>query len=252
MVTETTGPCFRFESLAAVGRNQQRQMRELRRFHARRAEDQDVFERVGEMILPAHDVADPQIHIVRAGSQMIGGRAVTAQQREVFDIVGRFRLFAENGVGESDYFTVARNPEAQHEGLAGGGTAVGLLTQHVARRIAFDGAKGLVRFLRRRGEIPIREAFRENRLRQLLMQRQSLGLPVLLIPSEAQPVQPREDGLQRFFCVSLQIRVVNAQDHSAAIPPRVKPVENEGARTPDVQIARWGGRKPNSEHEIAV
>ncbi len=79
-------------------------MRELRRLQARSAENQDVFERVGEMILPAHDVADAQIGVVGAGGQMIRRAAIAAQQREVFDVGGHLRLLAIDKVVECDGF----------------------------------------------------------------------------------------------------------------------------------------------------
>ena len=98
VVTLTTGPWRRLESLVPSGRDQQRQMRELRRLRPDRFKNQDVLERVGEMILAANDVADAQIGIVGAGGQMIRRRAVAAQQREVLDVGRGLGLLAINAV----------------------------------------------------------------------------------------------------------------------------------------------------------
>ena len=54
------------------------------------------------MILAANDMADLEIDVVGARGQMIGRHAVAAQEREVFDVVGRFDLLAINGVVEAD------------------------------------------------------------------------------------------------------------------------------------------------------
>ena len=59
---------------------------------------------------------------------MIGRHAVAAQQGEVFDIGGGFRLLAVDRVVEADVGArVARHAEAQRERLARGGAAVALL-----------------------------------------------------------------------------------------------------------------------------
>src|SRR5258708_27110401 len=90
-----------FGKLRAVGRNQQRQMGKLRWRAAGGFEDEDVFESVGEMILPADDVGNAQVGVVRTGSQMISRHAVGAQQREVFNVCRQLYLFAVDGVGET-------------------------------------------------------------------------------------------------------------------------------------------------------
>ena len=42
------------------------------------------------------------------------------------------------------------------------------------------------------------------------------------------------------------VGIVDAQDHGAAVVAGIEPVEDEGARAPDVQKARGRGRKTNS------
>ncbi len=79
-------------------------MGELRGFDTGGAEDQNVLERVGEVVLTAYDVADAEIDVVGAGGEVIGGRAVAAEQGEVFDIGGGFGLLAVDVIGEADIF----------------------------------------------------------------------------------------------------------------------------------------------------
>ncbi len=75
-------------------------MRELGRVASERLEDQQVLEGVGQVILAADDVADAQIGVVDARGEVIGGHAVTAQQGEVFDLVGEFGLLAVDAIVE--------------------------------------------------------------------------------------------------------------------------------------------------------
>ena len=67
-----------------------------------RLENQHVLEGIGEVVLPADDVADAQVGIVGAGRHVIRRQAIAPQQREVLDIVGGLGLRAINGVVELD------------------------------------------------------------------------------------------------------------------------------------------------------
>ena len=66
----------------------------------------------------------------------------------------------------------------------------------------------------------------------LAVQGQALGLLVLLVPGETEPAQAFEDGLHAGVRVALDIGVIEAQDHGAAVVAGVEPVEDEGARLP--------------------
>ena len=99
-----------------------------------------------------------------------------------------------------------------------------------------------------RREVAIGQALLEDRLGRLPMQRQALGLAVLFVPAEIQPAQPFEDGIERGFGVALDVGVVDAQDHGAAVAAGVQPVEDERARAADVEKARGRGRKADSKH----
>ena len=81
----------------------------------------------------------------------------------------------------------------------------------------------------RRREVPIRHPFFENRPRCLAVQIDALGLFVLLIPIQAQPLQSFKNRIDRSLRVALDICIVQAQDHCSAVVPGVEPIEDESA-----------------------
>ena len=116
--------------LAAIGRDQKRKMREMGRLEAGGAKDQDVLEGVRQMVLPANDVADAEIDIVGAGSEMVRRRAAASEKGEVFDIVRHLRLLAVDEVVKGDGFTgTARDTKAENEFFAEGGAMVALFAE---------------------------------------------------------------------------------------------------------------------------
>ena len=208
------------------------------------------------MILAANDVADVQIRIVGAGSHVVRRRAVTAQQREVLDVFRGFRLRAVNQIVERHFLTrFARHLEAQHERLARHWHA-GRFPPSDMLRISGsnlpDGAPASVTSsseTRPVNEIAIREALGENRLRRLLMQLAALGLPVEFVPAQIQPLQPLVDRIERFLGIPLDVGVVDAQDHSAAVAAGIQPVKNERPGAANVEIPRGRRGKADSKHQ---
>ena len=65
------------------------------------------------------------------------------------------------------------------------------------------------------------------------------------IPVEAEPAQAVEDDIYGFLGIARGVGVLDAQDERAAGMPGVKPVEQRGARTADVEVA--GGRGGKSD-----
>src|SRR5689334_8913304 len=88
--------------LGSVWRNKQRQMRKSWRINTQRLKDENMLECIGQVVLAANNVTDLEVGIVGAGCQVIRWRAVAAQQGEVLNIRGGFRLLAINAVGELD------------------------------------------------------------------------------------------------------------------------------------------------------
>ena len=108
-----------------VGRDQQRQMRKLRRRKTRSFEDEHVLESVRQMVLAADDVGDAQVRVIRAGSEMVRRHAVGTKQRKVFDISRRLDLLAINRIGKSHPLpALARHSKTQGERLSCSGASV--------------------------------------------------------------------------------------------------------------------------------
>src|SRR5471030_1452003 len=117
VVTETTGPWRRFESLAPSGAVSNGRCANSGS-NARGLENQNVLVGIREVVLAANDVADAKIRVVGAGGQMIGGHAIGAQQGEVFDIGEGLGLFAIDAVVEAHLAIAAMgHAESQGEGL---------------------------------------------------------------------------------------------------------------------------------------
>ncbi len=238
----------------AIGRDEQREVREGGRLATGRFEDEHVLESVGEMVLPADDVADAQVGVVGAGSQVIRRHAVGAEQREILDIGGGLGLLAVDAIGEAHgAFGVARDAVAQGEGLARGGTAVALGGRQLAH-VGVEEPRALGARARslsglRGSEIAIGQAFAENGVGQLAVQGEAFRLAILLIPTQVEPAEAIEDRLQRRFGIAFHVGIVDAQNHGAAVAAGIQPVENESARAPDVQKARGRRREANSGHE---
>ena len=66
-------------------------------------------------------------------------------------------------------------------------------------------------------EIAIGQALVEDGFGDFAVQGEALGLAVLLVPAEIEPAEAVEDGIERGFGVALDVGVVDAQDHGAAV-----------------------------------
>src|SRR6266536_4855011 len=173
-------------------------MRELRRLGAgrfpSRFKDQNVFVGVREMVLAADDMADAEVDVVGTRCQVIRRHAVAPQEREVFDVVGGFDLLAVYGVGETDFFSpAAGDAEAESEGLSGRSAAVALGAGKVAHaRIEEPSLIGTGLFCLAgvgRGEVAVGEPLLKDGIGDLAVEREALGLRVLLIPPKIKPAQ---------------------------------------------------------------
>jgi len=73
-------------------------MRKPRRLRSQSFENQQVLERIGEVILSANDVADPQIRVIDARCQVICRHSVRPQQCEILHLVRCLRLRAIHAI----------------------------------------------------------------------------------------------------------------------------------------------------------
>src|SRR5438552_17016246 len=73
------------------------------------------------------------------------------------------------------------------------------------------------------------------------MKIQALGLFVLFVPVETEPLQAFEDRGEGGVGIAFDVRVVDAEDHGSVIVAGVEPIEDEGAGAADVEES--GGRR---------
>ena len=71
------------------------------------------------------------------------------------------------------------------------------------------------------------------------------------VPLHAEPLQRADDLLRVMLPRALDVGVFDAQQHRAAVPPRVQQVEDRRARAADVQVSggRWGEAEFHSVDE---
>ena len=195
MVTLTTGPCLRFDSFEPSGAISNGRCANCGGLTPKRLEDQHVFEGVGEVILAADDVADAQVRVIGAGGHVIGRQSVAAQQGEVFDVGGGFRLLAVDQIVKRHRLArFARHSVAHYERLAGGGAAVAFFARELAHRGMESQWPSMWFFSSastcERREIAIGQPFRQNLIRQFPVQVQAFGLAVEFVPAQIQPFNP--------------------------------------------------------------
>jgi len=66
------------------------------------------------------------------------------------------------------------------------------------------------------------------------------------VPGKPEPGQSIDNSVYRRRCGSLPVGILDPQEHLAAIPAGVEPVEERGAGPADVQMARRAGWKANA------
>ena len=206
------------------------------------------------MVVAAHDMRNVHVVVVNDDGQHVGGRAVRAQQHGVVEVlIGKHdaalhavldnrlavlrRLQADDGleasgVGGLDVGCGAVAPASVIAGralfsprqlahvrqlLCGRETFIGLaLSQHLAGDFGVAGGAGEL----------------ENRL---------------AFPIQPQPLQAVDDGGDGGLRRALAIRILNAQQHLAAEPAGVEPVEQRRAASANMQKA--GGRGGETRYD---
>ncbi len=101
-----------------------------------------------------------------------------------------------------------------------------------------------------RSKVAVSQSLLEDRIGDLPVQSQALGLLIFLIPSKIEPTQAFEDGVDGGVGVALDIGVVEAKNHRSSVVAGVKPVENEGAGAANMQKAGRGRGESNTKHNV--
>src|ERR1035437_5914728 len=221
------GAAVALAHLAAVGVQDERDVRILGRLDAEGAEEGDVLGGVAQMIFAANDVRDAHFEIVHDVDKMKHGLAVGADDDEVginFLAVGeRPQHVADDKVGDQDGF-------AGHLEFRRAFVFVG----EAAREQGFDAGEviGLALDLEIRATVALARAG-------------GVGGERAFVPIQTEPAESAQDDLDGLLRIARSVGVLDAEDERAAGVPGVKPVEQSGARTADVQIT--GGRRGESD-----
>src|SRR5256885_13824913 len=223
-------------------------MRELRWRKTRRFKDQDMLKSIREMVLAADDVANAKVGVIRARGQVIGRHAIGTQQGEVLDVGSGLQLLAVDRVAEADRLTaLPRDAETQSKRLSGIGTAVTFFAGQLAHTRIEQPRPLRSRFFAfarvGRGEIAVSEASLKDSFRHLPVQSSTVGLLVILVPAQAQPLKSFKNRIHGGIGIALNVSIVEAENHRAAGTPGIQPVEDEGARAADVKESGGGRRK---------
>src|SRR5688572_10521700 len=197
------------------------------------------------MVVAAHHHRDAGRDVVRADGHVVDRRAIGAKDDEILDVPARKRdALVYEVVPLRRSFGRA---EAQHERSAGGNTALDLVRrQAIATAVVLesltarvDVAAALVE-LGRRAEAAIHGAGVEHPLPVRLVACEVRTLiRDLLVPAEAEPLQPLEDRACAFIGAARAVRVLDAEEKRPAVPLREEPVVESRASTTDMQIAGW-------------
>ena len=212
---------------------------------------QNLLRRVGDVIVAAHHVRDAHVDVVGNDGQLVRGRAVGADDDEVFDAHVRHGdgsvheiLERRLALGHAHAHDVRRARRFARGDLAGRQRR----TRAIVHPRAAGGFRGRTLRLQllRRAVAVVRVAGRDQSLREIAMAIEPLRLEVrsvrsanarALVPVEPEPPQAREDARHHVGRGTLRVGVLDAEDERSAVTSSVEPVEERGARAADVEIA---------------
>ena len=225
-------------------------MRIDRRRPAERLEDLRLPRRVGEVVVAADDMGDAHVMVVDHDGEIVGRRAVAAQDHEVVEILVGKDHAALHAVLDHR-LAVARRLEANRR--LDPRRRLGRIAMPpgavISRRAALGAsalAHGLKLFRARVAAIGI--ALRKQLLGNLAMAFRARELiDGLAIPVELEPAQAIENGEDRAFGGARLVGILDAQQHLAAGVLGIEPIEQRRARAADMQIARGRGRKTRDD-----
>ena len=229
--------------------------------------DHDLTRGVGEVVVAADDVRDAHGGVVHHGGEVVGGRAVRADDHEVVELLGVKHHVSVHGVVDVDVAAVLGHLDAQHVGLAGvhARTGLGGVDVTATALVALEGvlagtgrlAVGLE--LLRRAEAGVGAALGEQALGGGMVDVETLHLLVgaeraadvgTLVPVEPEPLHGAKDYLGVLLGGAGRVGVVDSQDEGAVVRAGEGPVVDRGARAADVQLARGRGREADADGTV--
>ena len=224
-------------------------MSEAGRIPAERAVEQQLPRRVRDVVVATDDVRDLHLVVVHHAREVVGRKAVRAQQHEVVEevVLERHHLaYAVFPRGLAAGIERESNRGRAPLGLEPRAVGLGQVSAApiVARRLpTLEHAAPLLELLRR-AIAAVRERGDQQRFRVTPVVVAALGLKVraviatdlgTFIPIEPEPPQPIEDRRDRGVGRARRVGVLDPQHERAAVGPREQPVVEGRARTPDVK-----------------
>src|SRR6267142_2112628 len=239
----------------AVGAENHGDMGELRQLRAERSKDIHLARSIVDVIVAADHVRDAHVEVVHHHAEVVGRNAVGAQQHEIVQLRVRHRDRTLDDVVKNNVAFV-RIAEAHH-------------WRPVRRR----DEPGRLRALRApapvvAGLLAARTLALAHRVELFLGRPATVGLPLLdqsvgdflvaseplhlkertFVPVEPEPAHGVENRLHRSVGGALEVGVLDAQDEFAAVFLRVRPGEERGAGSADVEVAGGAGGEARWEN----
>ncbi len=224
----------------------ERNVRHHRNGPAERVVDLGLTRGIGEVVIAADDMRHAHVVVVDDDGEHISRSAIRTKQDEIIEVLvlpnhAPLHLVLDHCLASQ------RSLEPEHRLDPGRGfgwvaiapTAVIELGTALAARLLAH----LHEFLWR-GVAKIGTARVKQRASDLAV---ALGVRKLVdggaIPIEPEPGEPVEDRVDRGLGGSFSVGVLDPQQHFSAAPAGVEPVEQRGARAPDMQEAGGRGSK---------
>src|SRR5258708_7397394 len=240
------GRAVPFAELLSIGAVDHGQVSELRERRAERLIDQNLFRRIGDVIVAAHDERDLHRDVVRDHGEIVDRRSIRAKDDEV--------AFSDVAVRKGDWPVDEIRParvavwyaEADGERHAGGAAPRDFVRRQrstapvILERFFASERRGthLVELLRR-AEAPIRLVRLDQALDVSLVSRQVRALiDGILVPIEPEPIEAVEDCPRALAGAPRLVGVLDAEKELSAVALDVEPVEERGPRPADMQISR--------------
>ena len=240
--------------LLAVGAQNHGDMGEDRRGRAKGFVHHDLARGVGEVVVATDDVGDAHAGVVHHGGEVVGGRAVRAEDDEVVKLARVEGHVAVDRVVHDDVTAAIRHLDADGVRLAGVDACLCLGRVDVAAGalVTLEGVLALLCGLAvclellGRAEAVVGLALGNQALGSLAVDGQALRLPVravlaadlrALVPVKAQPTHGAQDDLRVLVGGAGGVGVVDAQNEGAASGAGKGPVVDRSARAAHMELA---------------
>ena len=223
-------------------------MRVARRGFAERGENVQLPQSVADMVVAARDMGDFHLRVVGGASEVVSRRSVGAQNDRVveFDVVDggfAFDEIDERYRPRERRFEPDRGLDSARRRFFGIAPAAIVARRlpgcdlRLAQSVQFGG----------RGVAIIRRAALHKIDGQSAMLLAASGLiNRRRVGRQANPVQRRDDGINRLLRRPRGVGVFDAQQKLALAVARESPTKKSGARAAQMQIAAWAGREPSA------